>query len=80
MQDQPIPADQSERVESAIYCMLTVHDEQRPWSVHELELETGDPLAVADSLAHLRGAGLIHRCGDFVWATRAALHSEAISL
>jgi hypothetical protein len=43
------------------------------WAVEEVTREIGSPLAVADSLARLRGAGLVHRCGDFVFAARAAV-------
>jgi hypothetical protein len=59
--------------------MLLTGPEQRPWSRSELELELGDPLAVADGLARLHGLGLVHRLGDFAWATRAALHADRMA-
>jgi hypothetical protein len=65
--------------DQAILTMLLPKDEQRPWSIREVELEIGDPVEAEDSLARLRGAGLIHRCGEYVWASRAALAAEAIS-
>jgi hypothetical protein len=82
MQEQRTPDEfeSSDRSESAVFMLLTGRHEQRPWSVRELELEIGDPVAVADSLAHLYGAGLIHRCGEFVWATRAALYADQMSI
>jgi hypothetical protein len=82
MQEQTTPAgiQEPDQVEQAVFMLLVVRDEQRPWSVREVELEIGDTAGVADSLAHLRGAGLIHRCGEFVWATRAALHADALGL
>jgi len=67
------------RIEHAIYCLLTVRDEQRPWSLHEIGLEIGKPLAAEDAVRNLRGAGLAHECGGFVWATRAALAADAMS-
>ena len=70
----------SEVTEQDIFMMLTVGDEQRPWSVGELELEFGDRVAVGDSLEHLHHAGLVHRCGEFVWASRAAMHAKQVSM
>lgn len=66
-------------VEAGIYERLTRPDEQRPWAVRELVLELCDPVAVQDALAELYDNGLIHRCGDFVWATRAALQADRLS-
>jgi hypothetical protein len=67
-------------VEAGIYERLTRPGEQRPWAISELVLEIGDPLGVEDTLAELHGSGLVHRCGEFVWASRAALAAEAIEL
>jgi hypothetical protein len=66
--------------DSAVYGLLILPDEQRPWSVGELVRELGSPIDVEDALAHLHGAGLVHRCGEFVWATRAALAADAIEI
>jgi len=63
-----------------VYGLLIQPTQQRPWSVGELVLELGSRLDVEDALARLHGAGLVHRCGDFVWATRAALAADAIDL
>jgi hypothetical protein len=68
------------QVESAIYAMLVVADEQRPWSVHEVELEIGNPALTTDALTRLHAAGLVHRCGDFAWASRAAIVANQIAL
>jgi hypothetical protein len=67
-------------IDHAIYHLLNDRKEQRPWSVHEIEQEIGDPIAVADGIAHLRGAGLIHHCGDYIWISRAALRAEEMAL
>jgi hypothetical protein len=68
------------RVEEAIYVLLVQRDEQRPWSVQEVEREIGDAGAVVDALRTLNGLGLVHRCGEFVWATRAALAADGIAI
>ncbi len=80
MQDDPSmdPADVLRVSDSAVYGLLILPDEQRPWSVGELARELGSPIDVEDALARLRGAGLVHRCGEFVWATRAALAADSI--
>jgi hypothetical protein len=75
----PRRAESLAEVESAIHMMLTVRDEQRPWSVQEVEQAIGDAADVADALANLAGAGLIHRCDRFVWATRAALAADGLA-
>jgi hypothetical protein len=76
----PKPDETLAAIESAIYTMLSVRDEQRPWSLHELQLEIGHPLRTEDALRSLQGKGLVHRCGEFAWATRAALATEEIVL
>jgi hypothetical protein len=68
------------QVEQAIYMLLVQRDEQRPWSVREVESEIGDADDVVDGLRTLNGLGLVHRCGEFVWATRAALAADEIAL
>jgi hypothetical protein len=70
--------DDPEQVESDIYTMLVGHSDQRPWSVLEIELEIGSPTMVTESLFHLHASGLVHRCGEFVWATRAALKANEL--
>ncbi len=82
MQDDPsMDAGDVLRVsDPAVYGLLILPEEQRPWSVRELALELGSPIDVEDALARLHGAGLVHRCGEFVWATRAALAADAIEL
>jgi len=80
MQNDPSPdaGDVLRTVEAGIYERLTRPGEQRPWAVRELVFELGDPIDVEDALADLHGTGLVHRCGEFVWASRAALAAEAI--
>jgi hypothetical protein len=82
MQDDPSPdgGDVLRVVDPGVYGLLIQPTQQRPWSVGELVLELGNRLDVEDALARLHGAGLVHRCGEFVWATRAALAADAIEL
>jgi HD-like signal output (HDOD) protein len=82
MQDETsrMPAEEDERVQKGILVLLLGQDAQRPWSVAEVEREIGEQIATADGLASLHAAGLIHRCGEFVFATRAALHMDGLSL
>lgn len=82
MQDDPSmdAGDVLRVVDPGVYGLLIQPTQQRPWSIGELVLELGNRLDVEDALARLHGAGLVHRCGEFVWATRAALAADAIEL
>jgi hypothetical protein len=82
MQDEriPSPAEDARRVEQAILALLSSPDEQWPWSVDEVAREIGDRIATLDALACLHGAGLVHRCGEFVFATRAARRAQELAL
>ncbi len=85
MHDDPSPGSSdvlrdSNVIEAGIYDRLVTPNQQRPWAVPELVLEIGNRIEVEDALARLHGAGLVHRCGEFVWATRAALAADAIEL
>ena len=79
MHDQPSPAEQDDRIDSAILAMLIHDDSPRPWTVDEVVRETGHRNDTTDSLARLYGAGLIHRCGEFVFATRPALRATRLA-
>jgi hypothetical protein len=67
-----------EPVDQAVLQLLLAANQQRPWSQHEVVLEIGDEIEVADSLARLHGAGLVHRCAEFAWASRAAIQAERL--
>jgi hypothetical protein len=71
-------ADEEERIDTAVLALL-LDDHGRPWSDDEVAREVGDPMATTDSLARLHGAGLIHRLGGFVFATRTALRGARVS-
>jgi hypothetical protein len=76
----PTPAQQDRNADGNILCWLTDGDAQRPWSVDEIVREYGDHADAVDALARLYGTGLIHRLGEYVWATRAAIHADAITI
>lgn len=82
MQDETSqnPREEDERAQKAVLGLLLRPNEQRPWSVDEVKREVGEALAVTDAIAALHAAGLIHRCGDFVFASRAALCMDRLSL
>jgi hypothetical protein len=79
MQDQPneTVAECARRIEGTILTLL-LSDGQCVWSVEELVVEIGRRLDTIDAVAALNAAGLIHRCGDFVFATRAAIRFDGI--
>jgi hypothetical protein len=58
--------------------MLLLGGRQSVWSVDELVAEIGRRLDTIDTLDRLRAAGLVHRCGEFAFATRAAIRFDGI--
>jgi predicted transcriptional regulator len=80
MHDQRSPvAEQDHDNDQRVLGLLLEPDNQRPWSTDELLREVGDRIVMADSLARLYAAGLIHRLGEFVWPTRPALRAAALA-
>jgi HD-like signal output (HDOD) protein len=71
-------AGEEERIDAAIIGLLLDASTSWPWSVEELTRELGEKLAVEDGLASLYAAGLIHRSGELVFPTRAAIRSHQI--
>jgi hypothetical protein len=67
---EDVAADEN-RIDASILDALTAEPFE-VWSVAEVGREIGDVLGATDGVARLDAAGLIHRCGVFVWATRAA--------
>lgn len=70
--------DHEQQTDAAVLELLLVGDDQRPWSIDEIEREIGKE--TKDSLNRLYGGGLIHRLDGFVWPTKAALMAEAIQM
>jgi hypothetical protein len=74
-------AEQDRQAESAILGLLLNFESGSLWSVEEVVRQLSAPrLDVMDGLASLRGAGLIHRVGDFVFATRAASSFDRLEM
>jgi hypothetical protein len=61
--------------ESCILDRLTDAEDQRPWSLAELIRDFGDRLTTEDAISGLCASGLIHRCGELIFPTRAALRA-----
>ncbi len=80
MQDETTrtEAEEANRIDAAIIGLLLDSGSSWPWSVEELTRDLGDKLAVEDGLASLYAAGLIHRSGELVFPTRAAIRSHQI--
>jgi hypothetical protein len=79
MQDQSneTVAERARGTEQTILILL-LSDGQCVWSVDELVAEIGRRLDTINAVDGLKAAGLIHRCGDFVFATRAAIRFDGI--
>jgi hypothetical protein len=65
--------------ERAALDMLLTCDGPGLWSVAELARALGSEVLAADAVAGLSAAGLVHRHGEFVFATRAAVRSLALA-
>jgi hypothetical protein len=81
MQDETSHAGRSGRgdVRHVVLAILLAEQDQRPWMPSEIELEIGDRVATVDALNQLYAEGLVHRLGEFVFATRAAVNMERIA-
>jgi hypothetical protein len=81
MQNETSRAAMPERgdVRRVVLSLLLSPEDQRPWLPREIELEVGDQVATVDALDQLYGEGLVHRLGEFVFATRAAVNMGRVS-
>jgi hypothetical protein len=67
--------------EGAILGLLLNFDSGSLWSVEEVVRQlSASRLEAIDGLASLEAAGLVHRVGDFVFATRAASSFDRLEL
>jgi predicted transcriptional regulator len=71
------PGERMALADQDLLTTLTDDERQRPWSMDELARECG--AEASESVGHLARAGLVHRSGDFVWATRAAVRARELS-
>ena len=75
MEDKPRPTDTDrdpEGAERVVLSLLLDPNVHGPWSVSEIGQELGDHVDGEDVVASLLAAGLVHRCRDLVFPTRAA--------
>jgi hypothetical protein len=75
-QRTPAPSEEDDTTDRTV--MLIVLDREHPWprSVEDLGRELGqDP---TDSVAWLKGAGLLYTLDRLVWPTRAAVRAERL--
>jgi hypothetical protein len=72
------PFDGEAQAEWGVLNLLIDAEEQRPRSVEEIVRDSRDRAAALDAIDRLHGAGLIHRMGGFVFATRAAIRFSEI--
>ena len=66
------PAEQEVHDDTAVLNLLLDDGGRGPLSVDEVIREVGRRINALDALTRLQGAGLIHRCDQFLFATRAA--------
>ena len=73
--------EQANSVEAAILGLLLNFEAGSIWAVEELVRQLSAPrLDVIDGLAELAASGLVHRLGDFAFATRAASSFDRLDL
>jgi HD-like signal output (HDOD) protein len=83
MHDQPIPAESDDALARAVLDLLTI-DHCGHWSLAELDRTLAGSAApsasrTADVVESLYAAGLLHRSGEFVFATRAAHEAQRLA-
>jgi hypothetical protein len=76
-----LTAEGTRTAESAILGLLLNFDAGSIWAVDEIVRQlSASQVDTIDALASLEAAGLIHRLGDFVFATRAASNFDRLDL
>jgi hypothetical protein len=73
MQDETTDvAAEFDQAERSVLELLLDPEVPGPWSVHEVGVALGTDVRAADAISALHAAGLVHRCHEFVFATRSA--------
>lgn len=76
-----LTGEETRSAEAAILGLLLNFEAGSIWAVDEIVRQLSAPqLDVIDGLGELEAAGLIHRLGDFVFATRAASSFDRLEL
>jgi hypothetical protein len=78
MHEEPTLAPTGANLASAILSILLDPVTTRPWLVDEVVREAGKHTETLDALAELIATGLVNRCGNAVWASRAALRASQL--
>lgn len=80
MHSQPIssPTREAEAATDALILDLLVSGGSALWTIDELAREVGHALDTKDAVARLSAAGLLHRCGEFVLASRAGARTREL--
>ena len=73
------PANDDVCIERDILALLMGGGHVGLWAIYELQRELGDKLAVTDALERLERSGSVHRCGEFVLITRAAMRALSLA-
>lgn len=71
------PKPSLESVETGILERLVDERQQRPLAIYEIARDYGR-IATTDALRNLQVDGLIHRCDQFVFASRAAVRAAQL--
>jgi DNA-binding GntR family transcriptional regulator len=73
------PLEDDDRTDQLVLNLLVEPDQ--PWSEEEIirELTGVSRIAVIDSLARLRGKGVVHRLNEFAFMTQAARESYRLT-
>ena len=81
MQDQPneaAPERVADLSQNVLLFLMLGDPSPGLWSTEELSKALGDPIATHDALTELHAYGLVHRQGEFVWPTRAAVRAVQV--
>jgi hypothetical protein len=81
MHDESTPDDAlalPDRAEAVVLLLLLTGTARIPWSLREVQLELGEDADAQETVASLHAAGLVHRFGEFVFPTRAAVRLVAL--
>jgi hypothetical protein len=73
-------AEQDELDDGMVLAVLLDSNQPGLWSADELIRALGNRVSAADSLMRLERDGLVHRLGQFVFPTRAAVRAGEIQV
>ena len=82
MQDEtiPDPGRVLDEMQQCVLCVLLAPAGSGLCSMHELAVAVGDPETAQFAVEELHAVGLVHRLGEFVFATRAAVRARELDM